>query len=154
MIIGNTIFHPTPMPLVLAMMDLAKFREDDVLMDLGSGDGRIVIAAAQRGIRSIGIEHSLVLIEKAQRAVAESGVASLIEFRNENIHTADLSEATVLTCFLDYEPLKMMARRFMRECRPGTRIISVKHDLWRWFDQIEIRTDEFWDRALIFEVPA
>lgn len=123
----DVLWTPTDPSLVEAMLDMAELRPEDVLMDLGSGDGRIVIAAAKRGIRAIGIELDLEHIEESSAAARAAGVHC--EFRLQNYALTDLNEATVITCFLDRAPHRNLTKR-LANLKPGTRILSNTFHLW------------------------
>src|SRR5688500_18279676 len=88
------------MNVVDAMLDIAKVGPDDFLIDLGSGDGRIVIAAARKGARGVGIEIDGALVSEARREAQKQGVADKVEFRTENLFVTDLKRATVITTYL------------------------------------------------------
>src|SRR4029079_3310582 len=94
-------FVPTPLEVIDRMLELAQVKKGDVLYDLGSGDGRIVIRAAQKyGIRAIGIEMDRLLLEQARRDAQSAGVTRLVEFRAEDALKADISKATVITLYM------------------------------------------------------
>ena len=145
---------PTPSALVEAMLDLAKLRPDDVLIDLGSGDGRIVIAAAKRGIRkAIGVENNRSLVIAARAHAVEQICADPFpEFRQQNFFDADLSEASVITLFWHTDQ-KRLLKKFVNELRPGTRIISNTHHLWEHDAEVEMETGTYWKKAMMWQVP-
>src|SRR5689334_21872380 len=94
-------FVPTPLEVVDEILALAEVKQGDVLYDLGSGDGRIVIRAAQKyRIRAVGIEMDRLLLDKARRDAQAAGVSDLVEFRNEDALQADISAATVVTLYM------------------------------------------------------
>lgn len=123
----DVIYYPTPNETVVEMLSLANIKPGDVLYDLGSGDGRIPIKAAQiHGIRAVGIEIDPNLIPVAEEAARQAGVSSLVEFRNEDMFRANINEASVVTLYLS-ERLNLLLRpKLLRELRPGTRVVS--HD--------------------------
>lgn len=126
-------YEPSPRPVVLAMLKLAGVRQGDVVYDLGSGDGRIPIAAAQiYGARGVGIDIDPQRIAEANANARAAAVADRVSFRNEDLFVADFRDATVVTLFL-YPDLNLRLRpRLLRELRPGTRIVSYYHDMGDW----------------------
>jgi SAM-dependent methyltransferase len=125
-------FVPTPPQVVEAMLDVAKVTKDDVVYDLGSGDGRIVITAAKKfGTRGTGIELLPSLVQEARENARKSGVSGLARFVEGDIFDADISEATVVTLYLLPE-VNMRLRPKLLELRPGTRIVSHNYDLGDW----------------------
>lgn len=126
-------YEPSPRPVVHAMLKLAGVREGDVVYDLGSGDGRIPIAAARLyGARGIGIDIDPRRIAEANANARAAAVADRVSFRNEDLFEADFRDATVVTLFL-YPDLNLKLRpRLLRELKPGTRIVSYYHDMGDW----------------------
>ena len=124
---------PTPMPVVERMLELAKVSKDDVVFDLGSGDGRMVIAAAQRyGARGVGVEINPVWVRYARRDAEQAGVTDRVTFRIEDLFAIDLREATVVTLYLLPWMNRKLAPRFRAELRPGTRIVSHEYGIGDW----------------------
>lgn len=113
------------------MLDLAKLQPEDSLIDLGSGDGRIVIAAAKRGARALGIEHDHRLVALAKQNAMEERVGDKAEFVEADIFSTDFSDATVITMFL-LQDLNLKLRPQILDLRPGTRIISNTFDMGQW----------------------
>jgi hypothetical protein len=125
-------FVVTPDSVTLAMLQLAKVGPEDYLMDLGSGDGRIVITAAKRfGARGMGIEIRDDLIEKSRAAAAAAGVGSRASFRNQDLFKTDLSPASVVTLYLLPE-VNLELRPKLLQLRPGTRVVSHDFDMGDW----------------------
>lgn len=123
---------PTPFPIVDAMLSLAALRpDDDVLYDLGSGDGRIVLEAAKQGARAVGIEIDAILVGQSNERRDEDPAYELAEFRHENVMEADFSAATVVTCYLVSSSMAALSTKF-RTLRPGTRIISHAFAIPDW----------------------
>ena len=118
----DVVWVPTPEVLVEKMLDMAKVTRDDVVMDLGSGDGRNVIAAARRGARALGIEYDKELFELSKYRAQQAGVAERARFINGDMFEADLSQATVLALFLLPDNLQKLRPKFER-MKPGTRIV-------------------------------
>jgi len=126
----DVVYVPTPEPVVDAMLELAGVGKDDVLYDLGSGDGRIPIAAAKKfGIRGVGIDIDPVRVREANANAKAAGVTDLVTFRQEDLFQSDFSEATVVTLYL-LQSLNMKLRpKLVSELKPGTRIVSHAFDM-------------------------
>lgn len=126
-------FVPTPMEVVDRMLELAEVKRGDVVYDLGSGDGRIVIRAAKKyGARGVGIEMDAQLVEGSRKKAQEQGVSDLVEFRIEDALKVDLSPATVVTLYMlpwFNAKLKPNLRKMLR---PGARIVSHDFDIQGW----------------------
>ncbi len=122
----DVIWVPTPYPLVDKMLDMAAVGKGDVLFDLGCGDGRIVIRAAEKfGIQTVGYEIDPYLADEAKTAVREKGLEKLARIEVADIYTLDLTKASVITLYLLPEMnLKLLPQ--LNRCRPGTRVVS--HD--------------------------
>jgi len=121
----DVIYVPTPAPVVDAMLELAQVTRTDVVYDLGSGDGRIVIAAAQKyGARGVGFEIDPALVKKARENAAAAGVASQVRFVTQDLFTADLSRASVVTLYLLQSINERLRPKLVRQLKPGTRIVS------------------------------
>src|SRR3954468_8814303 len=126
-------YVPTPTRVVDAMLDLAGVTARDVVYDLGSGDGRIVIAAAKKyGARGVGIELDPELIRRSNSAARKANVSDKVRFITEDIFKADLSEATVVTLYLSPSTNLRLRERLRRDLRPGTRIVSHRFDMGDW----------------------
>jgi len=126
-------FVPTPVPVVERMLELAKVTAGDVVYDLGSGDGRMVILAARRyGARGVGVELNPVWVRDARRYAEELGVADKVSFRVEDLFTTDLREATVVTLYLYPALNRKLAPRLIAELRPGARIVSHEYGIGDW----------------------
>lgn len=133
-------FVPTDDRVIEAMLNLAGLRADDVLYDLGCGDGRIVVAAARDyGASSVGIEIDTVRIADAMEYAGNSRVEFMVDFIEEDIFTADVSEATVVTLYLLDAVNVRLRPRLLRQLRPGTRIISQTFDMGDWIADERIR---------------
>lgn len=130
---ADVLYLPTPHAVVDAMLRLASVRPGDRVFDLGAGDGRIVIAAARDyGVRAVGIELDPRKVAEARENVRRAGVAHLVEIRQGDALTADLSGATVVTIFLFPEINARLAPRLREGLRPGTRIVSHRFPLGDW----------------------
>jgi precorrin-6B methylase 2 len=134
----DVIWVPTSSELVAAMLEMAKVDKDDVLMDLGSGDGRIVIAAAKLGATAIGIEYDRPMVELSRSNAQKEGVAGKATFLQGDIFQADFSKATVITMYL-LPDLNLKLRPKILEMKPGTRVVSHAFTMenWHW-DQMAI----------------
>jgi SAM-dependent methyltransferase len=121
----DVIYVPTPQPVVEAMLELASVTRDDVVYDLGSGDGRIVIAAAKKyGARGVGIEIDPALVRQATENAAAAGVSDRVRFVRGNLYTADIKAATVVTLYLLQSINERLRPKLVRELEPGTRVVS------------------------------
>ena len=134
-------FVPTDDAMVEIMLDLAKVGPKDILYDLGSGDGRILITAAKKwGTRGIGVELDPLRVADAMEDCALQRVEHLVDFVEENLFTVDFSEATVVTLYLLDSINAELRPRLLSELQPGTRIVSHAFDMgdWKADDQIEL----------------
>jgi SAM-dependent methyltransferase len=127
----DVIWVPTPPTLVEKMLDMAAVTRQDFVIDLGSGDGRNVIAAAKRGARALGVEFDPNLVKFARRRAAEEGVAERARFVEGDMFEADISQATVLALFLLPDNLLQLKPKFER-LRPGTRIVTNGYQITGW----------------------
>jgi precorrin-6B methylase 2 len=126
-------FITTPADVVERMLQVAETRADDLVIDLGSGDGRIVIAAAQQfGARGLGIELDAALVEKSRRNAEAAQVASRVRFLQGDALSADISRATVVTVYLLPALMAKLQTRFIEELAPGTRIVSHAFTMAGW----------------------
>ena len=126
-------FVPTPPEVVSRMLELAEIKHGDVLYDLGSGDGRIVVAAAKRfGIRAVGFEIDPVLVKDSRQIIKRAGLEELVEIREQDIRTVDFAPASVVTMYL-YPAVNLRLRPvLMRELKPGSRVISHDFGMGSW----------------------
>ena len=130
---ADVLHLPTPAPVVADMLRLAGVSPADVVYDLGSGDGRIPIAAARDfGARGIGIELDARLVALAHCNARAAGVGARVDFRQEDLLGTDLREATVVTLFLLPELNRKLKPKLLAELRPGTRIVSHRFGLGDW----------------------
>jgi precorrin-6B methylase 2 len=127
----DVVWVPTPDELVTAMLDMAKLTPTDTLIDLGSGDGRIVIAAAKRGARATGYEYNPDMVELSRANAAKAGLAGKAEFVQADIFQTDFTRATVLTMYLLPE-LNIKLRSKILDMKPGTRIVSHAFSMEDW----------------------
>jgi hypothetical protein len=125
-------FVVSPDSVTLAMLQVAKVGPEDYVMDLGSGDGRIVILAAKRfGARGMGIEIRNDLIEQSRASAVTAGVSDRVAFRNQDLFKTDLSPASVVTLYLLPE-VNLELRPRLLQLRPGTRVVSHDFDMGDW----------------------
>lgn len=126
-------YEPTPMPVVRAMLELAAVGPQDVVYDLGSGDGRIPITAARDfGARGVGIEINPALVARADANAREARVTDRVEFRLGDMYAADLRSATVVTLFLHPEPNLKLRSKLLSDLPPGSRVVSYIWDMGDW----------------------
>jgi SAM-dependent methyltransferase len=135
----DIFFAATPQRIVTAMLELARVTSRDVVYDLGSGDGRIVILAAQRfGARGVGIEIDPQLVARSRQLAREAGVDDKVAFIEGDFFTADLSTATVVTMWLSARINEELAPKLRRELRPGARIVSHQFPIARWMPDEQV----------------
>lgn len=127
----DVIWVPTPQELVDKMMELAKVTSSDYVVDLGSGDGRTVIAAAKLGANARGIEFDPNMVELSKHNAAAAGVSARAQFAKADIFETDFSNATVVTMFL-LPSINMRLRPKLLDMRPGTRIVSNSFTMEDW----------------------
>lgn len=152
----DVVWVPTPPVLVEKMLDMAKVTPQDFVMDLGSGDGRNIIAAARRGARALGVEYNPDMVAYAQREAEKAGVAEKALFVQGDMYEADISQATVLALFLLPENLDRLVPKFL-DMKPGTRIVLNTFGIRGWdADRIEHAGGDCgaWCDALLYIVPA
>ena len=125
-------FVPTPEAVVDEMLALAKVGPGDVVYDLGSGDGRIVIAAAKQGARAVGIDIDPQRIREARSNARQAGVADRVEFRQGDLFESDISEASVVTLYLLTAVNRQLRPKLLSELKPGTRVVSHAFDMGDW----------------------
>jgi SAM-dependent methyltransferase len=151
----DVVWVPTPDILVEKMLDMAKITPDDLLYDLGSGDGRTVITAAKRGTRSIGLEYNPDLVELSKIHAKTEGVSKMADFVVADIFEYDFTDATVVTMFL-LSDINLRLRPKLLEMKPGTRIVSNTFTMAEWIadDSVYVENEVSWNRALMWIVPA
>jgi hypothetical protein len=126
-------FVPTPPKVVDAMLDVAKVGPNDFLIDLGSGDGRIVIAAAKRfGTRGFGVDIDGVLVSDSRREAQRQGVADKVAFHAQDLFITDIGKASVLTMYLYPQVIMRLRPKLFTDLRPGTRVVSHDFDMDKW----------------------
>jgi SAM-dependent methyltransferase len=153
----DVIYYPTPPETVAEMLRLSNIKKGDVLYDLGSGDGRIPIAAAKQfGIRAVGIEIDPKLIAEAEANALAAGVAELVRFRNEDMFRIDVGEANIVTLYLSDKLNVLLRPKLLRELRPGSRIVS--HDFrmgdWKPEQTVRVPWGKMYRTVYLWTVPA
>ena len=152
----DVVWVPTSEALVNKMLDMAKVSPNDFVMDLGSGDGRTVIAAAKRGARAMGIEYNPDMVALSKKNAEAAGVANKATFVKADLFETDFSKATVITMFL-LPQINLKLRPKILDLKPGTRVVSNTFTMDDWpADQTETISDECtsWCTALLWIVPA
>ena len=153
----DVVWVPTPDVLVVRMLDMAKVTAKDHVIDLGSGDGRTVIAAAKRGARALGIEYNPEMVELSKRNAEKEGVTASATFVKADIFEIDFSQATVITMFL-LPDINLRLRPKILGLAPGTRVVSNTFTMgdWKADETATVNADcqSSWCTALLWIVPA
>lgn len=152
----DVVWVPTPLELVEKMLDMAKVTPEDFVVDLGSGDGRNVIAAARRGAYGLGVEYNPDMVSLSERRAAEAGVSDRARFQQGDMFEADFSRATVLALFLMSDNLDLLQSKIL-DLKPGTRVVLNTFPVSGWdadeTERIE-GTCAAWCTSLLYYVPA
>jgi len=145
-------FDPTPQEVVNRMLALAGVHKGDVVYDLGAGDGRIVIAAAKKyGVKAVGYEIDPGLAKLARENVRKQGVEKLVEIREQDFMSADLSPATVVTLYLSQDGNLAVRYKLLRELKPEARVVSYTFDMGDWQPKVvESYRDAGGDRHMLY----
>jgi len=144
-------YVPTPQEVVERMLELAQVKKGDVVYDLGSGDGRIVVTAAKKyGVKAIGFEIDPERIKESQENIKKAGVGHLVEIRQQDIRTVDLSQASVLTMYLLPEVNLMIRPNIWKQMKPGSRVVSHDFDMgdWKPIKTEQIKDPSGWEHTL------
>jgi precorrin-6B methylase 2 len=152
----DVVWVPSPEATVEKMLDVAKVTPKDFVVDLGSGDGRSVIAAARRGARALGVEYNHDMVELAKRNAAKAGVTDKASFVEGDMYAAEFSQATVLALFLLPDNLMKLRAKFA-DLSPGTRIVANTFGIEGWTAEQELTITEDctnWCTVLLYIVPA
>jgi SAM-dependent methyltransferase len=153
----DVIFVATDMEVVHAMLDAAKVGPGDVVYDLGCGDGRIVITAAQRyGARGVGVDLDPDRIREARANSARAGVSDRVTFLLQDLFTTDVSTATVVTMYLSPDVNMRLRPKLLRELRAGSRVVSHQFDLGDWLPErtFEVPVAGASRRVFLWRIPA
>ncbi len=154
----DVVWVPTPQKLVDTMLDMAKVTRRDYVIDLGSGDGRMVITAAKRGARALGVEYNPDMVKLSRQNAEKEGVAAKARFAKADLFETDLSEASVVTLFL-LPDINLKLRPKLLALRPGTRVVSNTFTMGDWKADRETTLESedcagSWCTALLWIVPA
>jgi SAM-dependent methyltransferase len=152
----DVVWVPTPSVTVEKMLDLAQVTPQDFVMDLGSGDGRNIIAAAKRGANGVGVEWNENMVELSQRLAQEAGVGDKAKFVQGDMYAADISKANVMAMFLLTENLDKLMPKFVN-LRPGSRIVINGFGITGWSPDVTERAAGdcgSWCTVHLFYVPA
>ncbi|HET7694956.1 MAG TPA: class I SAM-dependent methyltransferase [Vicinamibacterales bacterium] len=149
----DVVYIPTPQPVVEAMLQLAEVKKTDVVYDLGSGDGRIVITAARTyGARGVGVELDAELIKQARQNAAAAGVADRVRFVRQDLFKTDLRPATVVTLYLLQSLNERLRPKLVRELRAGARVVSHVFNMGPEWPPLKTETVER-SRIFLWSVP-
>ncbi|HXG90148.1 MAG TPA: methyltransferase domain-containing protein [Vicinamibacterales bacterium] len=152
----DVVWVPTTPELVEKMLDMAAVTAQDVVMDLGSGDGRNVIAAARRGARAVGFEYNPEMVALSRKLAEQAGVASRATFVQGDMYEADISGATVMALFLLPTNLEKLRDRFF-SLKPGTRLVMNTFAIPDWDPDVSEKIEgscTSWCTSLLYYVPA
>ena len=139
---GDTPYVQTPMNVVERMLQIAKVNSRDYVIDLGSGDGRMVLTAAKKyGARGFGVDLDRRLVELANRTAAKTGVADRAAFYERDLYETDFSAATVMTIYLLPEVNQMVRPKLLATLKPGTRVVTHDYDMGEWQPDEQIVID-------------
>ena len=139
----DVVYVPTPQEVVDRMLALAKVTKDDVIYDLGSGDGRIPITAAQKfGTKGIGIDINPERIQEANANAQKAGVTDRVKFLNQDLFKSTFSEATVVTLYLLPELNVKLRPQLFKQLKPGTRVVSHDFDMGEWKPDQVVQTQD------------
>jgi SAM-dependent methyltransferase len=146
-------YEPSTPGIVDAMLKMADVKRGDVVYDLGCGDGRIVITAAQKlGARGVGIDIDPQRIREASENARKAGVSGRVQFRNEDLFEADIKPATVVMLYLwPWVNLKLR-EKLWNDLKPGTRVVSHSHDMGDWKPEKEMEVEG--DKLYFWTIPA
>ena len=144
-------YVPTPQEVVEKMLELAQVKKGDVVYDLGSGDGRIVVTAAKiYGVKAVGFEIDPDRIRESHENIRKAGVGHLVEIHQQDIRTVDLSGASVLTMYLLPEVNMMLRPNIWSQMKPGSRVVSHDFDMgdWKPVKTLELKDSSTWSHTL------
>jgi SAM-dependent methyltransferase len=128
----DVIYEPTPPEVVRVMLDLAAVGPGDLVYDLGCGDGRVVVEAARRGARGVGVDIDPQRVREAQANARAAGVEERVEIRQGDLFETDVSQATVVMLFLQRHLNLKLRPQLLAQLAPGSRVVSHWHDMGDW----------------------
>ena len=135
-------YVPSPQSVVSDMLRYAEVNDKDFLIDLGSGDGRIVLTAAKVfGARGFGVEIKEDLVKRANEAAKQEGLADRVKFIKADLFKTEISQATIITMYLLPDTVNLLKDKFLSELRPGTRIVSHDYPLTGWIPEKYVQMD-------------
>ena len=141
-------FVPSSQEVVDRMIELASVKKGDLVYDMGSGDGRIVIAAAKKGAKAVGFEIDGDLVKESRENIRKAGVQNLAEIRRQDILSVDFSAASVITMYLLPDVNLKLKEKLLRQLKPGSRVVSHSFDMGDWppdkVEQVNGRTVYLW----------
>src|SRR5262245_42019616 len=151
----DVVWVPSAPEVIHAMLELSSVGPDDVVYDLGCGDGEIVVAAARRGARGVGVDIDPERIANARRDAARAGVTDRVTFIEQDLFVTDVSPATVVTLYLLPELNERLRPKLLRELRPGTRVVSHDFGMGDWAPEraIEVPLARV-HRVFLWRIPA
>jgi SAM-dependent methyltransferase len=151
----DVVWVPSSPPVITAMLEVAKVGPGDLVYDLGCGEGEIVIAAALRGARGVGVDIDPERIVNARRNAARAGVTDRVAFIEQDLFETDVSAATVVTLYLGPDVNRRLRPKLLRELRPGTRIVSHDFSLGDWAPELTLSVPQApGHQVLLWRVPA
>ena len=128
LVLGEALYIPLPLSTIRKMLKLAKVRKNDLLYDLGAGDGRVVITAAKEfGCKAVGIERSALLAAICRWRVKKEGLQDKVKIVEKSYFDVDLRKATVITAYLSKKQNKLLVPKLKKELKKGTRVVSASH---------------------------
>ncbi len=146
-------FIPTEPKIIKRMLDIAHLKKNDILYDLGSGDGRIIIMAALRGIKAVGIEIDPIKVWYSRLFIKIMKLEKKAKIERNNFFNVNLSRASVITIFLHHEINQLLKEKFHKELKRGTRIISYPLTLEGWKpERIYINADSSWSPIYLYKI--
>ncbi len=146
---NEAVYIPLPQETIDSMLKMAKIGPDDVLFDLGSGDGRVTITAAKRyGIKAVGLEKSNLLAWLSKRAVKKNRLEDKVHIVRGDFFKQDLSEATVVTVYLSRKINAKLEPKLRKELKQGTRILSADHT-FNFEERTKVKTGHFWTHLYV-----
>jgi len=147
---GDPPYIPTPQSLVDLMLDMARVGPGDVVYDLGAGDGRVAISAAQRGARGVGVEYVQWLVQRSWARADSAGVRDRVDFIHGDVFEADVSDASVVTLYLGADFNRRLRPRLLEQLRPGSRIVSHGFHMGEWEPDRTHTVGEGAERATLY----